>query len=181
MKQDKTYEIERKFLLKNLPKVNFDRDKFILQYYLKTEKEGLAERVRLVVEEGDKKTYFYTRKEHISGNINEEFEKEITEDEFFEYQKKAHKFITKNRFIINDGERDWEIDLFVNIHLIIAEVEFIANSDTVDSVNKEVEEYPIPDFIQECMIEEVSNSKKFSNESLSTEYIHQDNIIGHFS
>lgn len=166
-KQLKTFEIERKFLLKNLPKVNLDREKLITQYYLKTNKDTLTERVRSVVENNEN-TYFYTKKEYVSGNVNEEYEIEIDQTKFLEYKKKAHKYISKSRYIINDGERDWEVDMFKNIHMIIAEVEFIANVNNVDEVNEMVNQYVIPDFIKECMVEEVSSFKNFSNQSLAT-------------
>lgn len=168
----KTFEIERKFLLKKLPELKYEKVIEVEQYYIDTNESGLTKRVRSSKLNGEVK-YYYTEKKFIqtdSTSTNEEIEYEITEEKFEELKKESNSYITKKRHVISDGQRNWEIDLFTNIYLIMAEVEFLATEDNMDKVSKEVKNYQVPNFIAENLIKEVSESKKFSNKRLAIAY-----------
>lgn len=154
-------EIERKFLLKNTP-LNLQPDKVlqIEQYYCSSKKEP-SFRIReslSLLEKNSKEVYTKTVKKRLSSGVYEEYEIEITKKEFKKYTKHARSKIEKVRYVKNVGKLKWEIDLYLNVRLVTAEIEL----PHID--------YPIkfPNFILENLIMEVTDINVFSNQSLSS-------------
>ncbi len=121
-KKTKEHEFERRFLLKNddILKLGLTYNN-ILQTYLtigQTEK-----RIRMI----DANKYYYTEKSG-EGTIREEFETQITKQEYDYFLKnfKKGKSINKNRYTITiEGAKKCEINSFVEpIKLNLVEVEF---------------------------------------------------------
>ena len=163
MELSKTYELERKFLLKQIPNIEYINELNIKQYYLQS-KENIVKRIREVITDSAK--YYYTEKIY-DGLYTEEKEVLISREEFINFKENAVSSIEKVRKIYYDGNRNWEIDVFTNINLIIAELEFISDSSSLDKTNKKLNEYLIPDFIKNNMVLEITHMKDFSNAALS--------------
>lgn len=159
------YEVERKFLLKNLPDVKYDRNLLIHQYYLPDDGEW-TERVRKITEDNESR-YLKTRKLRVGKLTNEEIEIEISREEYEETKTNAISKIIKTRHIIRYGEYTWEIDKFNNIHLILAELEMVTNDDNLKDVVSELNSIDIPRFIKSNLVMEVTDIPEMSNKSLS--------------
>lgn len=128
-------EIERKFLVKELPELTKYRVKRILQGYLC--EEGITLRVRSVTENGNSK-YILTYKERVESTsgarVHIEEEHEIPEESFRHLLQKADGYqILKDRYLIPLAEEETgiggltvELDVFHGVHegVIVAEVEF---------------------------------------------------------
>lgn len=148
-------EIERKWLLKNLPQTPSERILFIEQYYI-----------------GPKR---YRKTAHVAGSDPQpmsyeciiktmvdvgEFKEQPFEcnKEIYEFNKKmAERIIIKYRHLYYQDDLKFEIDLYQSIKLITLEVEipWIGHNVT------------IPEFIQAEIIAEVTGLSEFSNYSLA--------------
>jgi len=156
-------EIERKFLLKSLPKLKPQQSIKIDQYYLKTP-SGVWERARTWESSPGETKYIHTIKKSVSKGVNIEDEHYLSKEEFESFKTKClqknteAKFIEKVRHIYPDGDLFWEVDIFGNgYELIIAEIE----------IPKKTYKLILPDFIKEVNLLEVTGLKQFSNRSLS--------------
>ena len=156
-------EIERKFLLKSLPKTKPQQSIKIDQYYLKTT-SGVWERARTWESSNGDSKFIHTIKRSVSKGVNIEDEHLMSKDEFLGFKERClssnqeSKFIEKVRHIYPDGQLFWEVDVFANgYQLIIAEIE----------IPKKTFKLTIPDFIKEVNLLEVTGLKQFSNRSLS--------------
>ena len=156
-------EIERKFLLKSLPKITPQQSIKIDQYYLKNS-SGIWERARTWESSLGETKYIHTIKKSVSKGVNIEDEHFMTSQEFKEFKNKClkstteSKFIEKVRHIYPDGDLFWEVDIFGNgYELIIAEIE----------IPKKTYKLTLPDFIKEVNLLEVTGLKQFSNRNLS--------------
>jgi len=153
----KELEIERKFLLKKLPKDMFyDQALEITQYYLPNDKDGYTVRIR-VQTRGDKKVFFLTKKKYINPTTNEEIETTISSSEFKELKESAITVINKVRYLHEIDGLTWEIDSFVGLTIIIAEIELPSEDFQLE----------IPQTISDVTIMEVSGIKPFYNKELS--------------
>ena len=138
-------EIEKKYEVKKESKVyqtisNYKR-KRIVQAYLSYEPEV---RIRKTIEDIDKVKHFMTVKTG-KGEIRAEYETEISKSTYEELKEKVvSKKLIKDRFIVplEDGHKV-EIDIYGNIDLILAEVEFESEEDMASFVK--------PDFLGEEM------------------------------
>lgn len=152
-------EIERKFLLKNIPV--FGKNKWtyldIRQFYFMINGERI--RYRESIDENNKTTYYYTKKKFISAGINDELEYEITKREFWKTFKssKNKSIIEKTRFIYKYKGFKFEIDKYVDMKLVVMEVE-------LKNIKQKI---PFPPFIKKEIIVEVTNIKEFGNFNLS--------------
>jgi len=156
-------EIERKFLLKSLPKISPQQSIKIDQYYLKNS-SGVWERARTWESSLGETKYIHTIKKSVSKGVNIEDEHFMTLKQFTEFKNKClkstteSKFIEKVRHIYPDGDLFWEVDIFGNgYELIIAEIE----------IPKKTYKLTLPDFIKEVNLLEVTGLKQFSNRNLS--------------
>lgn len=125
-------EIERRFLIKDLNKVNClvkqykDTKKTIVQDY--TYSDSLtAIRKRLIIKDGKEK-YIYTVKTGRKGLSVNEFENEITKTEYDSIKKDSSRItIEKDRYVIPYTENlKIELDIFHGEYegVIFAEIEF---------------------------------------------------------
>jgi CYTH domain-containing protein len=159
-------EIERKFLVKDLPNRKPSCIVQIDQYYWKNPK-GVWERVRTWHTNTGERRWIHTVKKYLSKGVNIEDEKDITESEYKSFIKKCSsvgqsgKFISKTRHIYIDANKmKWEIDVFnTGAKIIMAEVELPKKSFRLK----------IPKFVKEIVLLEVTELKKFSNRNLANE------------
>ncbi len=149
-------EIERKYLVKNLPEHLSDYPICEMeQAYIST---APVVRVRKKIKSG-KAEYILTIKS--TGMMSrEEYELAMTEDEYENLLKKADgNVITKNRYLIKlDDVLTLELDVFEGAFkgLVIAEIEF-PNEELANS-------YTPPDFLDE----DVTFDGRFHNSRLSS-------------
>ena len=157
-------EIERRFLLKSLPKVdNFEMDLEIGQHYLSPIGDKETERVRAVTKSvcgnvlGDE--WIHTIKQPTDGLGMLETEQNIDWETFSVGKKNADRSIYKTRHLLNHPSDKllWEIDEFHDHKLIIAEIE-IPN-----------EEYNlvIPEILKPYILLEITGMRQFSNSNLA--------------
>ena len=143
-------EIERKFLIKKIPKGLIGTT--LRQGYLQSEKER-AVRIRTVEKEGLKKGFLTIKGVgNSSGMSRYEFETEIPiADADYLLNLCNQPIIEKTRYIYEHESLIWEIDDFhgVNNGLVIAEVE----------LKSEDQEIKKPDFVDK----EVTGQKKYYN------------------
>lgn len=156
-------EIERKFLLKSLPKIDATQKVEIDQYYLKNS-SGIWERARTWNSSNGESKFIHTVKKNVSKGVDIEDEYDMTFDQFNDFKTKClsssneSRFIKKVRYIYPDGQLYWEVDEFDNGYkLIIAEIE----------IPKKTFKLTIPNFIKEVMLLEVTGMKQFNNRNLS--------------
>lgn len=158
-------EIERKFLLKSLPKIEPTDSIKIEQLYLK---RGIIwERLRSWEStKNGKKKWIHTIKTSVGKGVNLEEEKLVTEDEFKEFKRECLDSSTESRMIYKtrhiypnpNSKLYWEVDEFHNDYkLIVAEIE-IPQKDF---------KFDIPKYISDLILLEVTGLKQFSNRSLS--------------
>jgi CYTH domain-containing protein len=151
-------EIERRFLLKAMPLIYFDKAILISQVYISDKDVELTERVRFS-QDGEEVKCFHTTKKKIDNMSSEEIEVEITlEEGKNKIESCANpREVDKVRFIKQIGDLKWEVDEFRNMALIIAEIE-LTSRDT---------EITLPQEIQDVLIMEVTGMKEFSNSNLA--------------
>jgi len=135
-------EIERKFLIKKVPKGLFGTT--LRQGYLQSEKERTV-RIRTVIKKGLKRGFLTIKGlGNTSGMSRYEFETEIPiADADYLLNLCDQPIIEKTRYIYEHESLIWEIDDFhgANDGLIIAEVELKSEDQEVkkpDFVDKEV-------------------------------------------
>ncbi len=156
-------EIERKFLVKSLPLGEVAVDIIdIDQFYWKNAK-GVWERARTWFAKDGTKRWIHTIKKSVGKGVNIEDEHDLTEEEYNTFVIKSKtdsgRFISKKRHIYKDDRNMlWEVDVFNSgVHIIVAEVE----------LPKKNFKLKIPKFIDDILLLEVTESKQFSNRSLS--------------
>ena len=164
-------EIEKKFLLKDLPLLpkGCEIQNIIQYYYLVND---IWYRIRYIDSNfHEKPLYLHTIKIY-KDDICYEEERFYENDEYMSLIKEITsgnydvRWISKTRYIYKTGitadfegeikEIKWEIDVF-NFNLVVAELE-------LPDLNFEIE---MPDFIKSKLIYEVTGIKEFSNKYLS--------------
>jgi adenylate cyclase len=124
-------EIERKFLIKEMPSLEGFSSAVIKQGFIIKNDKGLL-RVRTLVSE-NKKTGFITVKE--SGLlVRNEYEMEIPYDVAESFLVNCENLINKTRYYIPNGETTIELDIFSGKlnGLIMAEIEMLSESQIID-------------------------------------------------
>ncbi len=156
----KNLEIERKFLLKQLPDVEFENSKKIIQCYVWSKKKNGYDRYRESIDVKTMKAkYFHTFKNRLKAGVQEEYEEEITEKKFYKYfnDENHDLYIEKDRHIYTKKGLTWEIDVFQDMSLIIAEIE----------LPEENYDLKIPKKINKEVIMEVTEFPQFYNSNLA--------------
>ena len=144
-------EIERRWILSNVPSEKYDECLIINQKY---DSNGI--RYRNAMSWEDAKCHFSKTKKSPAGfGSNHEEEYEIDSQEY--ENALAEKSIGKIRRIYNHNGLRFELDSFDGIQLIILECE-------LDSIDQKID---IPDFLKRLIIYEVTGIKEFSNWSLA--------------
>lgn len=155
-------EIERKFLLKNLPSDIFlDKKKYdkidIVQHYFLI--DGIWQRYRVASSKGGQK-FIHTIKHSLSPGVFQEDEREITFKEYVDVKEKfckGSRSISKTRYVFKYKGLKFEIDVYKKLTLVTLEVEL----PKIDYV------YETPKFISKEILIELTGMKHFSNFSLS--------------
>ena len=157
-------EIERKFVLKRIPKTVIEKYKKkltvldIVQYYFLI--DGVWQRYRVVDSKGKKTKYIHTIKETVSPGIYKELESSVRESEFEKRRKenlKNYAVIRKTRYVIKHKGLKFEIDVYADLALVILEVELPNLKHS----------FEYPEGLFEEIIIEVTGMKQFSNFSLA--------------
>lgn len=157
-------EIERKFLLKRFPKRIIEKYKRsvqildMVQYYFFI--NGIWQRYRVVNSNGKKTKYIHTIKKSLEPGIYEENERLITEKEFLAKRKEHNKnyaVIRKTRYVIKYKGLKFEIDVYLDLNLVVLEVE----------LPELKHQFEYPEGLFEEIIIEATGMKQFSNFSLA--------------
>ena len=164
-------EIERRFLVKDINTVNnliekySDTKKTIIQDYIYSD-ALTAIRKRLIIKSGEEK-YIYTVKTGRKGLAVNEYESEITKNEYMLLKKDSNRItIEKDRYIIPYIENlKIELDIFHGEYegVIFAEIEF----KTEDQAKK----IKIPDWF------DIEIGDKISNNIMSKSRINVDEFV----
>jgi CYTH domain-containing protein len=149
-------EIERKFLLRSLPRMSRSvRRLTIEQGWLPGER--LQERLRRV--RGPDGIHWYRTVKSGRGNTRIEIEEETTRDTFSRlWRLTAGRRIRKRRYLREDGNLIWKVDQFLDRDLLIAEVE-LPTSDTP---------VRIPDWLEAHIVREVTSEPAYLNVNLAS-------------
>ena len=142
-------EIERSWLLKNIP-TNLTFDRQIDQFYTA---DGIRLRASYFL---DGRTVYDVNQKRPRGNGMVgyfEAEEEISKKDFLDLFPKAKKYISKDRFTRKSGNLIWEIDVFISIVLIKAEIEL--PDDTTEVI---IEDWLSPHIIMETTTKWCYNS-----------------------
>lgn len=151
-------EIERKFLLKNVPKFSSGEFKKLIIHQIYVDFGGKINRYRMSEDVDNSTTIYHSCvKKSISHGVFEEIEKEISKIEFELMLDEDHRSIIKTRYVYKQGDLKWEIDSYHDMKLVTLEVE-------LEDINQKIK---IPNIINEQLIVEVTGQKEFSNYSLS--------------
>lgn len=152
-------EIERKYLLKKVPTVQYERIALVEQSYFKN--QGRWERIRKISWHNGTAQYFHTIKSNQTKQdplIRQEKNRKITVHEYGELLRNSTRFISKNTHVITVDDLLWEIELFHGgAWLVLAEVELPHEKYSVE----------IPQFIDDELIMEVTKFERFSNYHLA--------------
>lgn len=157
-------EIERKFLLKQVPYISFiEHHRLdILQHYII--ENGESYRIR-ATRKGDGTTeYNKIQKTILRPGVNTEKVFDINREEFRALSNLRQRSISKTRLVVPmpDGLK-WEIDVYDHpMCLVVAEIE----------TPSEGHEVVLPDFIKDVLIMEVTQFKEFSNAALAIPNTH---------
>ncbi len=154
-------EIEKKYVLKNVPLVKWDKELYLEQFYCEMNGEKFRLRMSRNLITGT--TIFHkTIKIFISAGINEEIENEIDLKEFEKVIKGgfAKTWLRKFRYVKKFGKLKWEVDKYCDICLVTAEIELPA----MDHMFK------FPEYIEKVMVADVTKIKGFSNKNMAECY-----------
>ena len=156
-------EIERKFLIRKPDKKWLETEAEgwdMVQTYLIKDGSGLNSRVRKSSGKGGS-VFTHTQKRHISAMSREEYEREISEEEYRELLLKAdpeRRPIEKRRYVLMYKGQCFEIDLFSFWpDRALMEIELEDEAQKVD----------FPPEIE--IIKEVTEDKRYTNSSLARE------------
>ncbi len=141
-------EIERKWLLKALPEVEYNAVIQIEQYY----KDYL--RYRKEVNNGVE-TFICIKKEKLQPGVNRETWQDCTKDDFYFNYPQDEKPIKKTRYVLEYEGHNLEIDTFEN-GLVMMEIEVKSLSEPIQ----------IPKIIHAQIEKEVTGDPDYSNYQL---------------
>ena len=150
-------EIERKFLLyarPDLPSPHRGLD--LRQGYLSTADPEI--RLRHVIPgEGQEETYVRTVK-YGAGLHREEIEETLAAELFWqEWPRTAGARVYKRRYTVPVGNLTWEIDVYTDRDLVLAEVELPAVSSPVS----------LPPWLEAVLVREVTTEPEYRNKNLA--------------
>lgn len=146
-------EIERKWLMKNLPNLSPNQIINIVQFYTEEDIRYRGER-----SSKDNKDFFYKmEKKSIGKGRSRVVVEEISLEEFYQATQNCPYMIKKKRHIYEQENFNIEIDVFWNMSLVLMEIE-------VNSLEDKLE---IPEAINKYIIKEVTGDPHFSNKYLS--------------
>jgi adenylate cyclase len=149
-----TLEIERKFLLDQMPALPNDAEVWkIEQGYLD---HGMGRLRRTMMPDGSVVCTHTIKRGR--GITKTEIEREITATEFQEqWPHTEWRRLRKTRYRIRDESLIWEIDAFADLDLVLAEVELPAADAPVR----------IPPWLQPHIVREVTDDPEFTNAQIA--------------
>lgn len=150
------YEIERKFLLSELPAMPSPVEVLeIDQGYLPGVR--FVERLRRQRARDGRMSYYRTVK--VGTGVRRIELEEETDPKTFEHlwQLTEGRRLQKRRYIVPAGDRYWEVDEFLDRDLVLAEME-IPTMDT---------EITIPEWLRPVFVRDVTGERAYSNRSLA--------------
>ena len=148
------YEIERKFLLKRMPRVKHAERLLIRQGYVPGDQ--IQERVRSI-QSDDGRKYYRTFKSGV-GVRRLEIEEETSEKVFKQlFSLTKGKRVRKRRHVVEENGARWEIDQFLDRKLVLAEIE-------LDSPDEPIE---FPRWLAALVVREVTDDPEFTNWKLA--------------
>lgn len=165
-------ENERKLLLRRIPVESkwYDRMYDIEQYYLE---DDVRYRKYVDLTSGGifDRDIRYERLKKTSTNTSEariEYTDEITKEEYEKGIEDAVSYIHKGRYVIDKQDEPYkiELDYFINIRLIVCEVEIVTDKLSEDTID-ELYSVELPEIIQQQVIMEVSDFDEFKNKNLA--------------
>ena len=161
--EHKGIETERKYLIRRPEEKWLEaaaEGSDIVQTYLLRDESGMNSRVRKRSGKGGA-VYTHTRKRHISAMSREEYEREISEEEYNRLLLTAdpkRRVIEKRRFVLMYKGQRFEIDLFPFWgDRALMEIELETEDQAVE----------LPPEIE--IIKEVTEDKRYTNSSLARE------------
>lgn len=141
-------EIERKWLLKELPDIAFDAAVEIEQYY----KDWLRYRKETI---NGAESFICIKKERLSHGVNRETWQDCTKEDFYFNYPQDEKPIKKTRHVLEYEGHNLEIDTFEN-GLVMMEIEVKSLSEPIQ----------IPQIIHAQIKREVTGDAEYSNYQL---------------
>lgn len=144
-------EFERKFLLLKQPVLKADVVYRVEQHYFGDE------RIRRTSTEGKEDVFYHTIKKNIRPGVNIENERVITRAEYYTFLERSKSFIIKDRHCYYIGDLKWEVDIFHDMNLVVAEIEYPQENYKIK----------IPKFIEKIILKEVTGFREFSNKNIS--------------
>ncbi|MEX2280915.1 MAG: CHAD domain-containing protein [Gemmatimonadota bacterium] len=148
------HEIERKYLLKRMPRVKHAQQLLIRQGYLPG--EDIQERVRSVQDDGGRK--YYRTFKSVQGVRRIEIEEETTEKMFKQlFALTKGQRIRKRRYVVQENGARWEIDRFLDRKLVLAEIELDSPDDPVE----------LPRWLAALVVREVTDDPEYTNAKLA--------------
>lgn len=149
----KVIEIERKWVLKRVPALKWDKVIYIYQYYTEDGFRYRSERNTTT----NITEYFKIKKTVIGHGTNEEELYPCSLEEFNEKVLNNKKFISKIRHVKNYKDYNLEVDMFTNINLTLMEIEL----PTIDFPVK------LPKEVEKVIIDEVTGNLAYNNRNLA--------------
>jgi len=156
-------EIERKFLLKDVPNIPEDEVKVLIIHQVYIKEDGVVKRYRMTADGGNR-IYHECIKTQLGPGKFIEDEREVSDELFRDKLDQDHRYIKKTRHVYNSNGLRWEIDKYQEISLVVMEVEF-ESEDDFNNFN----DSKIPEIIKGSVIIELTGKKEFSNYNLSIE------------
>ncbi len=149
-------EIERRFLLRNRPQLNWNMIYDITQYYINI--NGVIHRLRITSERGScDPTYEFLHKEFVSKGHFKEHIVDLDPKDIPDLIHAAHKALDKSRFVYLANGLKYEVDEPKGINLTLLEVE-------LHSINAVI---AFPKEISNVMIADVTGINELSNYNLA--------------
>lgn len=145
-------EIERRWLLKDVPSLPYQKKVDIVQFYTD---ESFRYRREISIQDGSSE-YYKIRKTSVGYGRNEEELFSCSSGEFLKELANSKRIIHKLRHVYTKDGINFEVDFIHHPRLIILEVE-------LQDIDQPME---IPQEIQELVILEITGMKEFSNYNL---------------
>jgi len=152
MSENTNIEIERRFILRNVPNgvIKNSTALSIEQFYAPSDKGAI--RYRCTSCKGHDDKFEKIIKLPVSKGINTEQDFPVTKESFYKEVNNDMRHIAKTRYVLHYGMK-FEVDVFQDFSLIILEVEL-----------KSLDEKIIfPEWLEKEIIAEITGMKEFSN------------------
>jgi adenylate cyclase len=150
-------EIERTYLLDCLPALPANAKPLqMMQGYLPDDAE-MTGRLRCTRDADGNSIYTHTIKQG-AGLVRSETERTISKDEFDTWWPQTEgRRLSKTRYRVIEGDRVWEIDVFDDLHLVLAEVELPSETSKADP----------PPWLAGHVVRDVTEEKGYCNYELA--------------